>query len=617
MSKQPLRVVGLFTVLLIVPNPGIAWAQSVTPISYTLRFPDPQTHYLEVEAVVPTDGRDQLELMMAVWTPGSYLVREYARHLEELTAQTPTGAPLSLESTRKNRWSVDTRGSPAVVVSYRVYSREMSVRTNWVGHDFALINGAPTFLTLADAVPRPHDVTIELPSHWARSTTALPGTPDGRSDSYRAADFDTLLDSPIVVGNPTIYEFTVDGTPHFLVNIGESKVWDGPRAAADVQRIVEEQRRMWGFFPYDRYLFFNLITEARGGIEHKNSTVLMTSRWQMRDRERYLSWLTLVSHELFHAWNVKRLRPVELGPFDYEREVQTRSLWVAEGLTVYYGALVVHRAGLSSREEYLNELSDEIRQLQTTPGRLVQSVEQASYDAWIKYYRPDENSANTTVSYYTKGAVIGFLLDAKLRHVSGGARSLDDAMQLAYERFSNERGFTPAEFRATVEDAASNDVDFDAWFVQVLETVAELDYSESLDWFGLNLSADGVAENEFDNAEAEAVPAWLGLEMRADGGRLVVSEVPRATPGFTAGFSVGDEILAIDDYRVRANGWAQRLLSYAAGDEVSVLIARRDELKRLDVTFGSVQEPTWQLDLRRVQTTAQPHRIDAWLGPVR
>jgi len=408
-----------------------------------------------------------------------------------------------------------------------------------------------------------------------------------------------------------MYEFTVAGAPHYLVNVGEGGLWDGAQAAKDIELIVREQHKLWGSVPYDRYVFFNLITESSGGIEHKNSTVLMTSRWQMRDHERYLDWLTLASHELFHAWNVKRLRPVELGPFDYEHEVHTRSLWVAEGLTVYYGALMVHRAGLSSREEYFADLSDEIRRLQTTPGRLVQTVEQASYDAWIKYYRRNANSRNTTVSYYTKGAVIGLLLDAKVRRLTDGARSLDNVMRLAYERYSGSRGFTPQEFRSTVEDALTTDANLDPWFVQALETVEELDYSEVLDWFGLGLAA---TDSSHDSNSDETPAAWIGLSTRADGERLLVSEVRRGTPGFDAGFSVGDEILAVGDYRVRPNGWGRRLRLYRAGEEASVLVARREQLLRLDVTFGARPEALWELSPRSVQTASQSYRVDAWLG---
>ena len=301
---------GLLTALLVLTHASAVFAETPDPIRHTIRIPSPHTHYIEVETVVPAGDSPRLELMMAVWTPGSYLIREYARNIEMLTARAADGAALHVEQSRKNRWRIESEGSDTVVVTYRLYCREMSVRTNWVDDEFALINGAPTFLTLVDDLTRPHDVRLELPPAWSRSLTSLPPTPDGEAHSYRAADFDTLLDSPIVAGNPQVHEFTVDGTPHVLASIGGSGVWRNEQAAADVKRIIETQRELWGFLPYDRYLFLNLITETRGGIEHKNSTVLMSSRWQMRDRQQYLRWLTTVSHELFHAWNVKRLRPI-------------------------------------------------------------------------------------------------------------------------------------------------------------------------------------------------------------------------------------------------------------------------------------------------------------------
>ena len=611
-SRRAVKVLALLVPTLAF-GPAMVDAQPVKPISYTLRFVDPQTHYVEVKALVPTMGQPEIEVMMAVWTPGSYLIREFARNLETLEARTTSGMPLALEKSQKNRWRVTTDGAATVAISYRVYAREMSVRTNWVESDFAFINGASTFLTLADSTKRQHTVSLELPPQWERSETALSPTSDGSPNSYWAADFDELVDSPIVAGRPSVHEFTVADTPHRLVNIGGDDLWDGARAAMDVESIVREHHRLWGFLPYDRYVFLNLITESGGGLEHKNSAVLMSSRWQMRERERYVDWLTLVSHELFHAWNVKRLRPVELGPFDYEREVHTRSLWVAEGLTVYYGALVLHRAGLTTRDEYLAELSDEIRRLQTTPGRLTQTVEDASYDAWIKFYRQNENSSNATVSYYTKGAVIGLLADAKIRRLTGGTKSLDDVMRLAYERFSGARGFTAAEFRETVVDIVERDSDLHEWFTQVLETAEELDYTEALDWFGLRFSEPEAPDATDRDA---TVPAWLGLGIRTDADRLVVSEVRRGTPGYDAGFNVGDEIVGIDRYRVEATEWARRLRSYRTGEHASVLVARRQRLVELNVTFGTEPQDSWEIAPRSVQTAAQQYRLDAWLGVV-
>ena len=589
--------------LLAVPA-GPALAQSAEPITYTLRFPAPHTHYVSVEASVPTGGRPQIELMMAVWTPGSYLVREFARHVEAVTARTPTGEPLRVEKSRKNRWRVSTGGADRIVVTYLVYGREMSVRTNWIEADFAMLNGAPTFLTLADDdTARPHDVTLELPTGWSRSLTGLAPRTDRGPHTYRAADFDTLVDSPIVAGTPAVYEFVVDGTPHQLVNLGESGVWHGPQSAQDVEKITREIYRMWGVMPYDRYLFLNMITEAGGGLEHRNSAMLMTSRWATASPRSYLRWLGLVSHELFHAWNVKRLRPIELGPFDYENETHTESLWVVEGLTSYYGDLGVHRAGLSTVAEYLEALSRPIRGLQTTPGREVQPVALASYDAWIKYYRADENSPNSSVSYYTKGAVLGFLLDMRVRAATAGAKTLDDVMRLAYTRFSGEHGFTPAEFRATAQEVAGTDLS--AWFTRALDTTEELDYTEALDWLGLEFADRSESEDE--------ELGWIGLVTRSGDGRLLVSQVRRDTPAHDAGFNVDDEILAIGDHRVLANQWNARIALTAPGSQISVMVSRRGTLRRLAIVVGT--QPTNQWDLQPVEeaSPAQERHREAWL----
>jgi len=572
-------------------------------IRYTVSFPAPHTHYMEVTASVPTGGRADVELMMAVWTPGSYLVREFERNVENVTAANASGTALRVEKSDKNRWRIASGGAPTISVHYRVYAREMSVRTNWVEASFALINGAPTFLTLADMTSRPHEVILLPAAGWRRSMTGLPALAGG-DHRYRAPDFDTLVDSPILLGNPAIYEFTVDGKPHYLVNEGEAGVFDGARAAKDFEAVVRETRRFWGELPYDKYVMLNVISEVGGGLEHKNSAVLMTSRWNTRTRRPYLGWLELASHEFFHAWNVKRLRPVELGPFDYENEVHTRSLWIAEGVTDYYADLIVHRAGLSSREEYLDGLSAKIEEIQTTPGRTVQSAELASYDAWIKYYRPDENSPNVTISYYTKGAVLAFLLDAKIRKATAGAKSLDDVMRAAYARYSGPRGYTPDEFRQVAEQVAGTRLN--GFWDAAVQGTAELDYAEALETLGLRFRSTGVPN---------PTRAWLGATTRNDAGRLVVSQVRRDTPAMAAGLNVDDEILAIGDFRVRADQLATRLEQYKPGDRVPMLVARRDQLLRLDVTFGAEPPRAWRLEVNPAATDAQVTRLGQWLQP--
>jgi predicted metalloprotease with PDZ domain len=598
----------LLVLALALHGAGPHGARMPEPISYTLRFPAPQTHYVEVEALVPTGGRPEVELTMAVWTPGSYLVREYARNVEGISAATERGEPLAIEKTVKNRWRIGTRQAPRVVVRYRVYSREMSVRTNFVDAGFALINGAPTFLTLAGPERRPHEVRLELPAAWKVTASPLPhlsgNSTGGGEHEYRAEDFDILVDSPIYAGNAATYPFEVAGKPHLLVNEGEDAVWDGPRSAADAEKIAREQAAFWGSAPYPRYVFFNLLTESGGGLEHKNACTLMSGRWRTRTREGYLEWLGLVSHELFHAWNGKRLRPIELGPFDYEREVYTRGLWVVEGFTSYYGDLLVRRAGFSTDKEYLKNLGKAVETLQTTPGRLVQPLDEASFDAWIKFYRRDENTANSGVSYYTKGEVVAFLLDARIRRATGGRRSLDDALRLAFQRYSGERGFRPEEIRRTFEEVAG--VDLGGWLHRAVDTTEELDYQEALDWYGLRFA-------EEKEKETEELPAgWLGMEVAVQDGRLTVTTVKRGTPAYEAGVNVGDEILAIDDYRVPPDGIEARLKFYRPGEKASLLVARRDRLTRLPVTFGE-KPKVRKLEARPDATEEQKAHLAAWL----
>jgi predicted metalloprotease with PDZ domain len=555
------------------------------PIRYTLTFPAPQTHYVHVRADVPASGRDSVELSMAVWTPGSYLVREFSRHVEAVTAEAPNGAALQVEKVAKNRWRVATGGAARVAVSYRVYGREMSVRTNWIESDFALLNGAPTFLTLADGTTRPHEVAIVPASQWAHSITAL--DPGAQPHTYCAPDYDTLVDSPILVGNPQLHEFVVDGTPHVLANAGDTAFFDTPRALHDLEAVARAHREFWGSFPYTRYVFINLMTDVFGGLEHARSSVLMTSRWTTRTRKAYLRWLELASHELFHAWNVKRLRPIELGPFDYEREILTPSLWIVEGITDYYGDVLVLRAGCSSVPEFLDSLSDKIEEVQTTPGRAVRSVSLASLDAWIKLYRPDENTPNTAISYYTKGAVVAFLLDAEIRRATGGRRSLDEVMREAYAHFSGARGFTPDEFRALTERVAG--VSLDRFWRAAVEGTDELDYSVALDVFRLQFKP----ASDWPNGKPKA---WIGAATRIDAGRLLIAQVKRDTPAFKAGLNVDDEVIAIDQVRVRAELLNERLEQYSPGDRVSLLVARRDRLLTLNVLLEAEPSRRWRLE---------------------
>jgi len=575
-------------------------AQSLDPIRYTLRFPAPHTHYVEIEAAIPTGGRPQVEVYMATWTPGSYLIREYERHVEAVTANA-AGRSLSVAKSTKNRWRITTGGAATVTLRYKVYGREMTVRNNWVESAFAMLNGAPTFITLVERAARPHEVRVELPAAWRSVQTAL--TPvAGSANTFRAEDFDALVDSPIIIGNPITREFIVDGKKHVVLFEGDTALIDADRAVADVQKIVQAGRSVMGSLPYPHYYFMTMVTEASGALEHKNSYLGMTGRFATRTRGAYMGWLGTLAHEYFHAWNVKRLRPVELGPFDYENENYVKTLWVAEGFTDYYADILPRRGGVSTRDEFLNGLSGHIEQVQTTPGRLTTPVDMASFDTWIKQYRPYENTANTSINYYPKGAVIAFLLDAKIRKATNGARTLDTGMQWAMQRYSGDKGYTPAQFYAVMSEAAG--VDLKDWFARTAESTEELDYDEALDYYGLR----------FRSVDPTTAPAYWGGATRNDNGRLIVSSVRRGTPALDAGLNVDDEILAIDDVRVRAEGLATRLAQYRPGDKVSLLVARRDRLMTLNVTLGADPGRPWRLEPAPNATDEQKARFETLMS---
>lgn len=616
------------------PVPAIADGQE-QPLHYDVSFPQAAAHYVSVTLTIPAVRTGSVELMMPVWTPGSYLVREYARNIDQIAALDTADRRLPIEKISKNRWRLACDPGTDVRVTWRVYCHEMSVRTNWVDRDMAVLNGAATFLTLPGDQQRVHRVRMSLPGQWTSCVTALKSV-DGAASVWEAASVEELMDSPILCGQPAITSFRVGGVTHTLAHLGDSSLWDLDRVTHDVQQIVREQQEFWGVVPYDRYRFLNVISEGRGGLEHDNSTLLMTSRWNYRDPEKYQDWLSLVSHEFFHLWNVRRLRPAGLTEYDFETENYTRGLWIAEGVTTYYEDLMLVRAGLIDQKQYLKRLSKLIEQLQTTEGRNVQSLSDASFDAWIKYYRPDENSANTRISYYTKGAIVAFLLDARIRRLTDNRQSLDDVMRELFTRYAGEGGYTEANFRELVSEVTG--MDFAEWFLHHVDTAVELDYQPALDWFGLRFpvageessdtndsdgedsGSDGVTGRQGDasspSAQKKPDPpkAWLGITVAETGSSPVITRVTANSPAHVAGLNVDDEIIAFNQYRATASAWQSQLTQLGVGETVQLMVARRGEIRTIEVVLAEEPRDKWTLLLRRDADDSTVSHLQSWLG---
>ncbi|MCC6414897.1 MAG: M61 family metallopeptidase [Opitutaceae bacterium] len=590
---------------------GALHASPLPPVHYTLRFPDALHHYVEVEVSFPTDGQEQLEIFMPVWTPGSYLVREYARNIDRITAATPDGESLTIIKTSKNHWVIAAAGHDRVQVTYRLYGWEPNVRSNVIEGDFAMINGAPTYLTVTKNYQRPYTVRVELPEGWRGCYTPLDAGPEPHT--YTAPDFDTLIDSPILAGSPQVDSFVTHGATHYLVTIGGEGRWDNPRAARNLELVVNAQIDFWGALPDTKpFYVFNLLFGSRGGLEHKQSFVITADGGLSSTRSGITSWLSLVSHEYFHLWNGKRLRPVELGPFDYEHEAYTKTLWVVEGITSYYQHLMLHRAGYYSRTDLLNALSGSIAGIERTPGRLIQSLSDASFDTWIKSYRPDENSANTRISYYSAGSVAALLLDAEIRRLSVGAKSLDDVMRTAYARYSGDHGYTEAEFIALTSEVTG--ADLAPWFTRIIQSPGSFDYQPMLDWFGLQFTEaakpdDSLLPNKLEPPDPPA--GWLGADLNGN----LVTAVRSDTPAYAAGLYAGDEIVAIDGFRT-PNDPATQLRFHPPGDCVDLLVSRRGKMLTLEARLGEAPRDTWKLMIRPNATPEQKSRLEAWLGRV-
>src|SRR5467141_891048 len=413
--SRNLFITAQLTVLLLLAA-GAVQAQTSSPlssdISFTVSMSKPWTHLLEVEMRVQVPANLQVpnetNLVMPVWTPGSYLVREFERHVQDFAADA-NGRALDWTKVNKNTWRVKTGGARQWRATYRVYANELSVRTNELNSDHAFWNNAALLMYPEGRLESPSTLSVNPFGNW-KVATGLPAVA-GRPNSFRAENFDILYDSPVEVSNFKQLDFQVRGVAHRIVIDGEGN-YDPERLRNEVRRIVEAEVSMFGGIPYHDYTFIlHLRSNTGGGLEHLNSTALGFRRFGFADEDGYRRFQSLVAHEFFHLWNVKRIRPDALGPFDYNQENYTKLLWVAEGITEYYSGLHVRRAGLMSEQEYLTEVSNRIESVQKTPGRLEMSAEEASFDAWIKFYRPDENAVNSQVSYYDKGALLGMLLD--------------------------------------------------------------------------------------------------------------------------------------------------------------------------------------------------------------
>ncbi len=589
-----------------------AQAPNAPEITYTVSMRMPQTHMLEVEARLRYAGSAPavVELRMPVWTPGSYLVREFERNVQDFQPSDDGGRALQWSKTDKDTWRVETAGSRELRVRYGVYANELSVRTNEVNDRHAFWNNAATLVYPVGQLGAPSTLRVEPFGDW-KIGTGLPAVA-GERNTFRAENFDVLYDSPFIVGDFRVVPFEVKGVRHRVVVDGEGN-YDPERMRRVVQKIVEAEAEMMGEIPYRDYTFILLLgASGGGGLEHLNSTSLTWRRFGFSTDDDWQNFAGLVAHEFYHLWNVKRMRPDALGPFDYTGENYTRLLWVAEGFTDYYAGVFVRRAGLMTDRQYLDNAARNIQALQNTPGRLEQSAEESSFDAWIKYYRPDENSVNSSVSYYDKGAILGLLLDLEIRRRSKDSHSLDDVMRALYsDYFKRDRNYTPEDFQREAERAAGSSLD--EFFKRYVRGREELDYNAALEWVGLRL--DASAPNNARSALGEGGYIYpLGATVAQEGERLTVRNVHAGEPAYEQGLNAGDQIVAVDGYRATRDFLVARINDKRPGDAVTLTVFRADELRTFPVKLGARANVAYRVVPLPAPTEQQRRSYQSWLS---
>ncbi|MBI4291435.1 MAG: M61 family metallopeptidase [Betaproteobacteria bacterium] len=607
-----------------------------TPVRYAIFPKRPEAHLFEVRCTVGDPDPQGQVFALPAWAPGSYMIRDFARHVVSIRAESRR-RPVALEKTDKHTWRAAPAAAPLTVIA-EVYAWDLSVRAAHLDEWHGFFNGPCVFLRVAGHEERACELEIlppraseksrggsERPNYrnWrvATAMTRAGAKPFGFG-GYVAADYDELIDHPVEMGEFALAEFRACGVAHRVAISGRQRT-DLARLREDLKRLCEQQIRFFGSEPpFDHYLFLvTAVGEGYGGLEHRASSALLCSRNDLpppgmeETSEGYRTFLGLASHEYFHTWNVKRIKPAVFSPYDLGRENYTTLLWAFEGLTSYYDDLLLQRCGLLSREQYLELLGRNITSYLRTPGRRRQSVAESSFDAWTRYYRPDENSPNAIVSYYLKGSLIGLCLDLLIRSKSRARLSLDDVMRALW-REHGLRGIGVGE--RDVERIAErvSGLNLRRFFERALRSTEELPLKRLLATHGVDMALR-PAESASDKGgkpaakprEAFAPRPALGLSTRAEGKDLAVTHVLDGGAAQAAGMSAGDVIVAIDGIRPGTGGIDALLDKRRVGELVAIHAFRRDELRRFDVRL--LRSPGDTCALSASRHTAL---LDKWLS---
>jgi len=605
MKKTPLRQLPLFLIFfwfnlcyakineeITIPN---------TNISYELSMPEPWTHYFEVimtvnniEKIDAINKKDFVDFKMPVWTPGSYLIREYAKNVESVKVS-DGNKDLKFDKISKNTWRVYGKNSK-IVISYKVYAYELSVRNSFLDDSHGYLNGASMFLYVPELKMSPSLLRIKPYKNWNTISTGLKKVSE-QDNIYFSQDLDNLVDSPIEIGTHKVLYFKSLGIPHAIALYSNAPLLGDEKLTIETfKKVTEAAASIVGEHPCENYTFIiHQLPGIGGGLEHLNSTTCQTSPNSYVNEETMKNSMSLIAHEYFHLWNVKRIRPIALGPFDYENENYTHMLWVSEGITSFYADNILLRAGIYKPEDYIKREQIAISGIENQEGNKIQPVAEASWDAWIKYYRPNENSRNSTISYYNKGGVLGALLNLYILGETKGQKSLDDVFRYLWNEYykKEKRGFKDEEFQKACELVSGKNME--SFFDKYVWKAEPIDYNEYYKYVGLYLSRETV------NAP------FLGIT--SQNGKI--TGIQKGTSAYDGGLNVNDEILEINN--IKTANLSEAISDKKIGDVIPVKVKRYGQELSYNLVLKS--NPTIKFKLEKIQNTTpkQESLYKQWL----
>jgi predicted metalloprotease with PDZ domain len=570
-------------------------------IKYTLAMPKPSSHYFEVGLEISGLKESHADFILPAWRPGRYFIFDFPSGVQEFSAKDGNDIPLQWHKIDKYTWHIESNNKKRlnkINIYYKVYADEFENRTRGLDEEHAFVNGTAVFMYSEKY--RKARLTLQvIPYKNWHVTTGLDNL-KGKAFEFTAPNYDYFVDCPLEIGNQADYSFNVDGKEHVISFFGKAN-YDIEKLKKDFSEIIKKNYEFWGKAPYKKYVFIIHCTpKSSGGTEHINSTVLGIKPSSFDDAESYKHILSLVSHEFFHTWNVKQFRPKGITPYDYTKENYTEELWIAEGGTSYYDGLMILRTGQITKEDFFKEISGYIKDERTRPGNKIQSLAESSFDAWVKFWRRNENAYISQSDYYKKGSYVSLILDLEIRQASGNEYSLDDVYRTMFEKFPAGKGYTNDDFIKVCEKSARRSLK--SFFDDYLYGTKQVDWEKYLLYAGLNITE-----------EESAAQLKTGIVISNFEGKVFVSNVLPGSLAEKEGLNMEDEIIAIDGIKADYQTSEAKLTELKPGEEVNLVLFHDKELKKVTLRQSSGNETNYRIEKISNPTELQKSIFESWL----